>query len=627
MAKKQKNDATDRFKEVLFAKPKVESEKDKLKREKREAKEAKKRERAAAKREKADLKGPSKKLSPTAIVVIITAVIAFVAVAVLAVYFIVDRYKKDPNFDYLEADLNKYIEFTKPYDNFAVNIVLAKPHEKRADGTGVSDLEAEILYLLAKNREVVGDGAANTEFTTVGVGDDANIWFRGYLKHPETGEEVIVSGLTNFSNKNATAVSIGLGTFFARGLEAALVNVDSFADYAKFEKISSGTVDKDQHIVYVSFTRDIKSDTATDKITGSSVRIDLSDVETVKENFGEGFIEAIHGKTIGKDYESRFETTMNNKTYTYTNVTVDFVTTCEKESTNGGKQVLVVEAYIPYTSSTTYLRNETVYFEVYVDSVVDYVADEWNDAFVEKLVGATDAEITKEELVAKYDGQTLTDRYEKYLEASLDALYEDERKELIEEEVWNYYLKNAKVLRYPGEKVDAIYAEYEADVRKQFRDSEGMLWNELDEQYDEFATLDEFAVAYLGIAAGEDWKATLRTMSESLVKERLILYYIMTEKNLTPTAEALAAEVASLKDEYLDEYLAQYLTRVQKTREDYNDTEWAEFVAARTKELFDYYDDDYFTETAYYEIVIETIITWPTVSDVEAGSYPYEVTK
>ena len=626
MAKKQKNDATDRFKEVLFAKPNVESEKDRIKREKREAKEAKKRERIAAKREKADLKGTRTMLSPTAIVVIITAAVAFVVVAALAVYFIVDRHKRDPKFDYLESDLTKYVEFSKPYDNFAVNIVLAKPHEKREDGSGVSDLEAEILYLLAKGREVVGDGAANTAATTVGVGDDANIWFRGYLKHPETGEQVIVSGLTNFSNTKATAVSIGLGTFFARGLEAALVNVN-LADYAKFEKISSGTVDKDQHVAYVSFTRDIKSDTATDKVTGSSVRIDLSDVETVKESFGEGFIEAIHGKTIGKDYKSSFETTMNNKTYTYTNVTVDFVTTCEKESTNGGKPVLVVETYIPYTSSTTYLRNETVYFEVYVESVVDYIADEWNDAFIEELVSASDAEITREELVTKYEGEKLTDKYEKYLEASLDALYEDERKELIEEEVWNYYLKYAKVLRYPGEKVDAIYAEYEADVRRQFRDSEGTLWNEVDEKYDEFATLDEFAVAYLGLADGEDWKATLRTMSENLVKERLILYYIMTEKNLTPTEEALAAEVASLKDEYLEEYISQYLAQVQKTREDYNDTEWAEFVASRTEELFDYYDDDYFTETAYYEIVIETIITWPTVSDVEAGSYPYEVTK
>ena len=35
MAKKQKNDATDRFKEVLFAKPNVESEKDRIKREKK----------------------------------------------------------------------------------------------------------------------------------------------------------------------------------------------------------------------------------------------------------------------------------------------------------------------------------------------------------------------------------------------------------------------------------------------------------------------------------------------------------------------------------------------------------------------------------------------------------------
>jgi len=564
-----------------------------------------------------------KKISSQKLLIIITAAVLALATIGLSIFFIVDAYNRNPRFDYLDSDLSKYIEFASDYKNFKVKINHAPLHKKNSDGTGVSDVEVEIQRLLAADRKLVGDGALNPSLT-VGVGDNVYIWYRGYLKHPETGEKVIVGGMTNFGANSSSQLGIGTGSFPAIGLENALEGINP-DDYARFEKITDATleVDKEKHIIYASYTRREAGTTDSSKSTKyTNVRIDLSDTESVTESFGEGFIDKVNGKLIGS--KSTITATVNDKNYEYKDFTVNFVTECEKESTNGGKPILTVECYFPYDYTSAYLRNETAYFEVYIEYVQDYTADEWNDEFVESLLSDKDSAITKDELLAKYTGETLTERYEKYIEATLVEANREERIALIEEAVWDHYLANCTVTRYPGEKVDEIYEEYVDDVEYQFSDEgTGGMLQDYEGNYQTFETLDEFAIAYLGLAEDADWRETLKTMSQNLVKERLILYYIMRDAKLTPTEAELSAKVESLKTEYLEEYFRQYLDNEGMTREDYSDEEYAKFVEDRTKEMFDYYDEDYFVETAYYEIVIEKITEWPEVEDLKDGAYPY----
>jgi hypothetical protein len=128
-------------------------------------------------------------------------------------------------------------------------------------------------------------------------------------------------------------------------------------------------------------------------------------------------------------------------------------------------------------------------------------------------------------------------------------------------------------------------------------------------------TLDQYAIYYLGLQYSEiqDWKAYLRGMAESLVKERLILFYIMRAENLLPTPDALAAKVAELKNEYLLDYVSQYCDAYKIDKSTYSESDWAKFLSDREKELLEYYDDAYFEEISYYNIARTPMLSWPTV--------------
>ena len=109
-------------------------------------------------------------------------------------------------------------------------------------------------------------------------------------------------------------------------------------------------------------------------------------------------------------------------------------------------------------------------------------------------------------------------------------------------------------------------------------------------------------------------------MSENLVKERLILYYIMRAENIMPTETELNEKYDEVTKEYLDEYMVQYLESINKTREDYTDAEYEELVEERSVILFNYFDDDYFYETAYYEIGLETFRTFVKATTLDERS-------
>ena len=79
--------------------------------------------------------------------------------------------------------------------------------------------------------------------------------------------------------------------------------------------------------------------------------------------------------------------------------------------------------------------------------------------------------------------------------------------------------------------------------------------------------------------------------------------------------------ITEIKEEYVNEYLDQYLAYQNKTKDDIED--WDKFVEERKAELFDFYDDDFFAETTYYEIVLDTLVTYPTISTLDdRRAYP-----
>ena len=548
---------------------------------------------------------PKKKLS-VQLITLITVGVLLLGVVITAIAMLIPSINNDKNFDYVTSDLSSYIYIPEEnYKEIKLDLDIAKPHE--------IDVDVAILYLLnaKKNSVPLYDGVYKTNIE-ITPGDQVQIYYRGYLID-ENGKEVPYETMSNFSATNATNLVIGSNTFIP-GFELGLVGKNP-STYATFEKITTGAI-TESDVAYVSFSRlEEGKDEKKDTVSKTALRIDLSDPDLDK-TYGTGFRAAILGATVGSEKFS-FNATIDGKTHAYSNVTVDFITKCERENH------ITVECYFPYDYSTATLRNETFYFDVFVTGVQVYEAPEFNDEFITELLSDKDSTMKLEDL-EDCEGETLVEKYRNHAWDLLNESYENNLKDMIEEEFWNYILSGnvVEIKKYPKNKVEEIYYEYRDDVVYQFNTSGGSIYNEYTGEYESCDNIDDFANIYLGIqySSNPDWNNTLYKMSENLVKERLILYYIMRAENIMPTETELNEKYDAVTKEYLDEYMVQYLESINKTREDYTDAEYEELVEERSVILFNYFDDDYFYETAYYEIGLETFRTFVKATTLDERS-------
>ena len=540
----------------------------------------------------------TKKIGKKEIAMIITAaVLALTLIAgliIIAIQQINDHYES--KFDYITSDISEYITIDKAqYKDYKLNIDIAKPKD--------IDVDITILNLLATNKGEPVDSGKSYTYGKITPGDVVSIYYRGYLVD-ENGEEQYASGLCNFGSSSPAQLEIGSNQFVP-GFELNLSGKE-FSKENQLVKLTSGAVE-DGYIVYLSYSRQI-ADKSKDKEKASDVRYVFGDEDNIKK-YGQGFENMLKTLTIGAADGASFSAKNGEGVeYDYTDVKVVYATSNETE-----RDYILVDCYFPYDYQTSALRNKNAKFEVYVHGIEEYEAPEFTDEFIESKLGKDDFGVSEDDL-KDYDG-TLTEQLRAYLEDKLDEAYKEELESEIETLMWDHYLKIAEVKKYPKKKVEAIYIEYYDDVVWQYENNGGSIQNSYTQEYENYDNIDDYAMAYLSCEyyGYDDWKDYLYAMAESLVKERLVLYYILKEENLLPTAEELTAKIDEVKTEYKEEYYTQYLENEKKKREDYTDEEWAKFTAKRDEELFEYYNDDYFTELAYYDIGLEAFITWPTV--------------
>lgn len=540
----------------------------------------------------------TKKIGKKEIAMIITAaVLALTLIAgliIIAIQQINDHYES--KFDYITSDISEYITIDKAqYKDYKLNIDIAKPKD--------IDVDITILNLLATNKGEPVDSGKSYTYGKITPGDLVSIYYRGYLVD-ENGDEQYASGLCNFGSSSPAQLEIGSNQFVP-GFELNLSGKE-FSKENQLVKLTSGAVE-DEYIVYVSYSRQI-ADKSKDKEKASDVRYVFGDEDNIKK-YGQGFENMLKTLTIGAADGASFSAKNGEGVeYDYTDVKVVYATSNETEL-----DYILVDCYFPYDYQTSALRNKNAKFEVYVHGIEEYEAPEFTDEFIESKLGEDDFGVTEDDL-KDYDG-TLTEKLRAYLKDKLDEAYKEELESEIETLMWDHYLKIAEVKKYPKKKVEAIYNEYYDDVVWQYENNGGSIQNSYTQEYENYDNIDDYAKAYLSCEyyGYDDWKDYLYAMAESLVKERLVLYYILKEENLLPTAEELTAKIDEVKTEYKEEYYTQYLENEKKKREDYTDEEWAKFTAKRDEELFEYYNDDYFTELAYYDIGLEAFITWPTV--------------
>lgn len=549
--------------------------------------------------------GKTMNITSQKLAVIITAAILALAIITLGVVSLVSAIVNDKGFDYLKSDLSKYIEFNGDYKNFEVNIDLAKARD--------IDVDVTILNMLCEDKPETTwhSGEYILSSHQIRPGDVVVIWYRGYILDND-GNPIEVDGMSNFGNESAAELEIG-GNSFVPGFELDLVGVNT-GDYNKFEKITSGSV-KDGQVVYVSYSRlDFAEDNTSTQTSKTNVRIDLSD-ETIDEKYGQGFRDKLLSLVIGT--KTDFNTKIGNKSVSYKDLTVSFATECESNP-------IKVECYFPYDYSNKELRNEDAIFEVYVEKVKSYYKEtpEFTDEYLKGKIESGDLTVTLEDL-EKHEGATLVEKYRAYATDLLDKIYEEEYVSYVEEAVWDYYESIAKAKKYPKIKVDEMYNSYLNELQDLYNTNQGQIYDSLTGQYKTYSTLGEYATAYFNLDKTQTWQEYLQSLSEKLVLERMVLYYLIRTENLVPNISVVEDEKAKIKQEYLDEYIAQYLDYYNKTEADYTAEEFEQLKADRANEIFSYYDDAHFEERAYYGILARELVKWPSVKTLdERRAYP-----
>lgn len=544
-----------------------------------------------------------KRISEKNLAIIITAAVLAIILIATAVVALVQAIQNDIWFDYLTSDLDDYIEFTEDYKDFKVNIDLAKAHD--------IDIDVTILNMLYEDRseKPLYGGSPVTSPITITSGDIVSIWYRGYILD-EDGEKLYLDGMSNFSGSSAYALGIGSNSFVP-GFELNLIGKNT-GDYPKFEKITSGALTENR-VAYVSYT--VPSATDSNKSeTKKEVRLDLS--EDLDAIYGVGFKENLMRLKIGSKID--ITATLNDKSITYKDVTVSFATECEKNP-------LVIECYFPYDySNNKDLRNETAYFEVYVDGVIVYDCPEFTDEYLTKKIEDEDISLTLEEL-NKYEGETLVDKYYAFAKKTFEDIYEVSYDSLVESAIWNHYSSIVKVKKYPASKVNEVYETYLDELSTQFLAYGGQAYDSTTGQYKTYDTLEAFIPAFLGLSSTANWQAYLTEMAESTVKERMTMFYILKAENLVPTGEKYDELLAAVHQEYLDEYIAQYLEYEGKTKEDYTEEEYAELVEDCREDILSYYTEEFYRTRVYYDVVAEAFIEWPEVSTLDdRRAYPFD---
>ena len=530
-------------------------------------------------------------ISESKLAIVITAGILVLALLVSSVVFLINAIKDEAWFDYLKADLDKYVEVNGDYKDFTVNLDIAKPKD--------IDVDVAVMSLLNSNKDSAKwrEISIGSKFT-LGVGDAVDIYYRGYILD-EDGKEIVVDGMTNFADANPYTLVLGSGSFVP-GFEFNMVGL-STEDTNVFTTIKTGKP-QDNQIAYVSYTCVIDGD-STKKVTVTNARIDLSR-DDLDAEYGENFKKTIMNCDIGTKVS--LPSNLNGKTYAYTDLVVNFVTECETKH-------FTVECYFPYDYTKEDLRNETAYFEVYVNKVVDYTdVPEFNDEFINKLAEEKKLGVTID-VLNTYEGANLVEKYYAYANKTLMDAYEEEYQTLLKEEVITYFRSIFKGVKYPASKVEEIYNEYYATVSDSYNTNGGKITNSYGSSttYD---TLDKYAVAYLGLQTGTNWKTYLVSLAQDAVKERYIMFYILRAENLIPTEAEFEKKVEEVKNTIIDEYVEYCLNYEGKTKDSFKtEAEYQEYYDNCKKQVLANYDNDYFEESAYFELLMEAATKWPKV--------------
>ena len=328
-------------------------------------------------------------------IIIISAVVALFALVVGILFAIIIPNLLSRRVDYLNDDLGKYISIDREsYIDYNLKVTLGEPSE--------AELSELLMRQQVKYRTLSGLGQYSTE-GEIGVGD---LLIMRYYVYTEDGA---INGTSNIT-AGAAEYNVGAGFYI---MNSAVTGLDTGLIGKRIEDIranvgTAGTV-ADGQIVYLSY----ELTDGFEVISHVGERIDLSDPD-IDSYMGQGFRDYLVGQPVGSAAKESLTTERDGKSVTYYAVKVDAV----------GNSPFVVSGRLPFDYYNDTLASKTVYFDLYIDKLIDYTVPELSDEFVTKKLGYSS-------FLDDFEGETVLDRYKTYLMTELSEEYEKRRNALI----------------------------------------------------------------------------------------------------------------------------------------------------------------------------------------------------
>ena len=511
----------------------------------------------------------------------LVAAILIVAIVATATVFIV-RAIRGVTIDLMRDNLSRYVTISRDdYGNMTVDIPL--------DTYDDEDLERRINEILVENKSkdpLYDGGAYKSEAIT--LGDVVSLMYRGYYVD-ENGKTVEIS--SNFSDDDKMMIEVGsckiiddsqTPAYFIPGFTDGMIGIIP-SDYAPFAKYNDGTVEEGD-VIYLTYTAFYPDSAGTYKQV-SAERIDLG--EDIDATYGTGFKAFLLGTAEGTEAQ-KIGTALSSKTFPYgegsagySDMKIEYVTRgCERAP-------LTVDVTFPANYSEKTLRGVAAKFDLYIANAIIYDTP----VLDEKLITET-LKLTADDL-KDFEGADIVAKYKDYLKTVIEEEIEQSNKDMIIEAVDEILLGAAKIEKLPEGNVDDYYDNYYQEIAYHYS---------LYSSY--FNSIDAAALNYLSLPQGTDWRKHIRTMAEDAMTEELIFYYIIREEGFVPSK----SEFKSMREEIIESHYAYHLELNADELSKLKGEKYDARVAEIKEEMLEYYGDDYFDETVYYNYGMDKIL-------------------
>ena len=188
------------------------------------------------------------------------------------------------------------------------------------------------------------------------------------------------------------------------------------------------------------------------------------------------------------------------------------------------------------------LAGKEATFQIVVEYAVQYTLPEYTRDFVVTTLKYE----PKQEFYAS--DAALLEEFEDYVYETLVAKNATNVENAKVDALWNYLTEKAVCKNLPETEVNYYFDAYKSEVEYYFDYYNSMGNEEFKKAYPD---IDTFAVVYLGLEKGADWKAEVTKMAELMVSRDMITHAIAEKEGLeTVTEEEFNAQVDAWVEQY-----------------------------------------------------------------------------